>query len=229
MSCSDTSNSSENSVISTRDTSPGLSHDLLSKFNFSTSISSKHNTSLAEMERTLFHSGSEQADRVSANMEGDDRTTTLGRGFRSPTSAVSAGGSFHTNWRGHVASSNNFGHAIDSPPVQESILPSPTTPPGFNSFPLSRAQEPVKMLNKLPETVVSDYEMDHIYGYCYDRGDGWYTRLVPVDMLPMLKNVPTSQRDCSGLVILPIPRMPEPCALVNNHQRVQIAVRLPTP
>ena len=81
------------------------------------------------------------------------------------------------------------------------------------------------MLSKLPDTLVSDHDMDRIYGYCYDRGDGQYTRLVPVDMLPPLKNIPPLQGDRSGLIVLPTPRMPEPNSQLNNGQRVQVTVR----
>ncbi|KAI1091872.1 hypothetical protein F5B19DRAFT_492935 [Rostrohypoxylon terebratum] len=48
--------------------------------------------------------------------------------------------------------------------------------------------------------------MDGIYAYCFDRGNGQYTRLVPVDMLPALKDIPALQQGCAGMMVLPLPR-----------------------
>ena len=136
MSCSDTSYSSENSVTSSRDTSPDLPHDLLSKLNLSRPNHSNHVTSVTEMERSLFHIGSEQADRANANTEGDDRITTLGRSFRTSSTVASAGISLSTNWRDHAASSNSFGLAIDSPTGEISTLPSPQLPQASTDSPV---------------------------------------------------------------------------------------------
>ncbi|KAI1441515.1 hypothetical protein F5Y02DRAFT_421932 [Annulohypoxylon stygium] len=48
--------------------------------------------------------------------------------------------------------------------------------------------------------------MEGIYAYCFDRGNGQYTRLVPVDMLPALKDIPALQQGCAGMMVLPLPR-----------------------
>ncbi|KAI0881703.1 uncharacterized protein GGS22DRAFT_191890 [Annulohypoxylon maeteangense] len=47
---------------------------------------------------------------------------------------------------------------------------------------------------------------DGIYAYCFDRGNGQYTRLIPADMLPPLKDVPALQPGCAGMMVLPLPR-----------------------
>ncbi|KAI1462823.1 hypothetical protein F4805DRAFT_472037 [Annulohypoxylon moriforme] len=49
-------------------------------------------------------------------------------------------------------------------------------------------------------------QLDGVYAYCFDRGNGQYTRLVPADMLPPLKDVPALQQGCAGMVVLPLPR-----------------------
>ena len=230
MSSSDHSYSSGTSVTSTRDTSPDSPHDLLNVTAVSKTYSVHETTSVSEMDAGLFNSGSEQTDRGRISMEGEGRTTILGRGLRPTTSTMSAGGPLSTNWRGRPAPSRNFGVTIDSTTGEGSMLPSPTTPPGFNRFPLFGPIDPINMLNNTTaETAASEIDLDRVYGYCYDRGDGQYTRLVPVDMLPPLKNIPPIQTDCSGLIVLPTPRMPGPNGQMNNTLRLQIAVYMTDP
>lgn len=56
-------------------------------------------------------------------------------------------------------------------------------------------------------TVIADSDMDDTMGYCYDRGDGQYTRLIPVDSLPFaLKDIPARVGSDEGLIVLPVPR-----------------------
>ncbi|KAL2289746.1 hypothetical protein FJTKL_01073 [Diaporthe vaccinii] len=64
-----------------------------------------------------------------------------------------------------------------------------------------------------PQTgkIIADADMDHAMSYCFDRGGGQYTRLVPVDMLPVdLKNVPRRVETDEGMIVLPVPRQPGP-------------------
>lgn len=51
-----------------------------------------------------------------------------------------------------------------------------------------------------------DALLDSCYAYCYDRGHGQYTRLIPADMIPNLCDVPALQQDCLGMIVLPAPR-----------------------
>lgn len=44
--------------------------------------------------------------------------------------------------------------------------------------------------------------------YCFDRGNGQYTRLVPVDILPFsLRDIPARVSSDEGMIVLPVPRM----------------------
>lgn len=64
-----------------------------------------------------------------------------------------------------------------------------------------------------PQTgkIIADADMDHAMSYCFDRGGGQYTRLVPVDMLPVeLKNIPRRVETDEGMIVLPVPRQPGP-------------------
>jgi len=55
--------------------------------------------------------------------------------------------------------------------------------------------------------VIVDDDMDRAMAYCYDRGGGQYTRLVPVDLLPVeLENIPRRVNTDVGMIVLPMPR-----------------------
>ncbi|RYP80909.1 hypothetical protein DL770_006067 [Monosporascus sp. CRB-9-2] len=59
-------------------------------------------------------------------------------------------------------------------------------------------------------SVFSDAQLDASYAYCFDRGNGQFTRLVPADMLPPLRDVPAIQHGCAGMLVLPLPRATPP-------------------
>ncbi|OTB06963.1 hypothetical protein M426DRAFT_91707 [Hypoxylon sp. CI-4A] len=52
----------------------------------------------------------------------------------------------------------------------------------------------------------AEMHLDASYAYCYDRGNGQYTRLIPADMLPALKDIPKLQQGKQGMLVLPQPR-----------------------
>lgn len=54
--------------------------------------------------------------------------------------------------------------------------------------------------------IIADADMDLAMSYCYDRGNGQYTRLVPVDMLLVEWNIPRRVSTDEGIIILPFPR-----------------------
>lgn len=58
---------------------------------------------------------------------------------------------------------------------------------------------------------IAEADMDKAMAYCYDRGDGQYTRLVAVDLLPIdLQDIPRRVASDEGMIVLPIPRMSGP-------------------
>ncbi|RYO91414.1 hypothetical protein DL764_008280 [Monosporascus ibericus] len=59
-------------------------------------------------------------------------------------------------------------------------------------------------------SVFSDAQLDASYAYCFDRGNGQFTRLVPADALPPLRDVPAIQHGCAGMLVLPLPRAAPP-------------------
>lgn len=62
------------------------------------------------------------------------------------------------------------------------------------------------------------------YGYCFDRGNGQYTRLIPADMLPPLVDIPSRQQGYLGMTVLPCPTGLAPNGRSSNLERVLIQV-----
>lgn len=66
----------------------------------------------------------------------------------------------------------------------------------------------------------------NIYAYAFDRGNGFVTRLVPVDMLPTLEGVPRYEPR-ENMMILPIPSALAPNGRSTNHEGVGFQVSVP--
>lgn len=62
------------------------------------------------------------------------------------------------------------------------------------------------------------------YAYCFDRGNGQYTRLIPADMLPPLVDIPALQQGCLGMTVLPCPTGLAPNGRSSNLERVFVQV-----
>ncbi|KAL5596837.1 hypothetical protein BROUX41_006479 [Berkeleyomyces rouxiae] len=86
-------------------------------------------------------------------------------------------------------------------------------------------QQPIAAFPSQPQLSVAltQSDIDSNYGYCLDRGNGKFTRLVPADMLPAMKDIPALQDGCSGLVVLPTPRSPPPTGVPAMNQPVTMA------
>lgn len=69
--------------------------------------------------------------------------------------------------------------------------------------------------------VISDADMERAMAYCFDRGNGHYTRLVPVDILPFsLREFPARVSSDEGMIVLPVPRMVGPDGQPANIQLI---------
>lgn len=62
------------------------------------------------------------------------------------------------------------------------------------------------------------------YAYCFDRGNGQYTRLIPADMLPPLVDIPALQQGFLGMTVLPCPTGLAPNGRSSNLERVFVQV-----
>lgn len=69
--------------------------------------------------------------------------------------------------------------------------------------------------------VISDADIERAMAYCFDRGNGQFTRLVPVDVLPFpLRDLPSRVTSDEGLIVLPVPRVVGPDGQSANAQLV---------
>ncbi|CAK7269364.1 hypothetical protein SEPCBS57363_003566 [Sporothrix epigloea] len=103
-----------------------------------------------------------------------------------------------------------------SPPLRHELFQTiPTTP--FR-FPSSRRdsscdsstgpvqQPPQQQQQQQPQTTVEPTSHSGgFFGYCFDRGNGLYTRLVPADQLPPSAGYSALQSGCNGMIVLQDP------------------------
>ncbi|OAA68125.1 Zinc finger, CCCH-type [Niveomyces insectorum RCEF 264] len=65
-------------------------------------------------------------------------------------------------------------------------------------------------LSSLTLPMPASNERAPIYAYCFDRGNGLFTRLIPADLLPPLKEIPRVETSCHGMIVLRDPLDPQP-------------------
>ncbi|KAI0842506.1 hypothetical protein F5Y06DRAFT_306036 [Hypoxylon sp. FL0890] len=113
-----------------------------------------------------------------------------------------------------------IGHpmAMQTGPSIRQHAPSTYTSPRMEQFP--QHQQPSGIVPYPTPGTVSEMQLDSSYAYCYDRGNGQYTRLIPADMLPPLKDIPALQQNCSGMIVLPQPRTSPPNGRSSNTEPV---------
>ncbi|KAI1742714.1 hypothetical protein F4680DRAFT_463710 [Xylaria scruposa] len=131
------------------------------------------------------------------------------------------------NWRTHTT--------LDTIFPQHHIAYSPSDtyhshPSAFSPFPFPNAR--VDQYQYLPSSSsvtsypnlnpISDAQLDGSFAYCYDRGNGQYTRLIPADMLPALHNIPALEQSCAGMLVVPQPRASPPNGHSSNAQPVSL-------
>ncbi|KAI1363788.1 hypothetical protein F5Y08DRAFT_354096 [Xylaria arbuscula] len=73
-----------------------------------------------------------------------------------------------------------------------------------------------------------DAQLDSSFAYCYDRGNGQYTRLIPADMLPPLQHIPALQHGYAGMVVVPQPRGLPPNGQWSNTEPIVLVRSPPT-
>lgn len=71
--------------------------------------------------------------------------------------------------------------------------------------------------------VIAEGDMSNAMAYCYDRGNGQYTRLVPVDLLPFaLQDIPPTVATHQGMIVLPVPCRAGPDGQPANRQLIPV-------
>ncbi|KAK3360163.1 hypothetical protein B0T25DRAFT_515523 [Lasiosphaeria hispida] len=63
---------------------------------------------------------------------------------------------------------------------------------------------------------------DETFAYCFDRGNGEFTRLIPADMLPPLRDIPAIQGGSAGMMVLPMPMGLGPDGRSSNFEMVSL-------
>ncbi|KAI8625738.1 hypothetical protein F5Y19DRAFT_242609 [Xylariaceae sp. FL1651] len=248
---SDLSYSSGPSRTSTRNTSPDsvvaipLQPCNLLDLNVKAAIDSTSNTlsdaQLSKMDRNPFQSVNDRrnklvTERVPVNQLQQHQQVPLQpqvvrpgvQPLGPPRSLTSA------NWRAHPAEDimpqpRNMYSPFESPAshhlqhasIRPGSYPSPQVDQQHHHHHPSFMSHP----NLSP---LSDAQLDSNFAYCYDRGNGQYTRLIPADMLPPLQNIPAVQQSCVGMVILPQPRGLPPNGHSSNTDPVVVRSPLAT-
>jgi hypothetical protein len=242
---SDVSYSSGASRSSTRTTSPATSShrsslllDLhsLTNANIEPASSSGPLDSQPEMERAAFQSANVRRDRLAVEQVNESSTMgssglSLTRPFQQPQALrPSAPIGSHaqrslvsTNWRSHPVTENPYS-LLDSSSAQmvfasRGRTPFPPSPADPRMEPQARLMSPYRDVTMSP-----DVQLETSYAYCFDRGNGRYTRLIPADMLPPLQDVPQRQQETRGMIVLPQPRGLPPNGRSSNTQPVMLAV-----
>lgn len=112
-----------------------------------------------------------------------------------------------------AAPSRRFDLRADTLPFAD---PSPSS---TSTIPSSSFQNHIATMFPPHGIVISDADMELAVAYCFDRGNGQYTRLVPIDILPFsLRDLPARMSSHEGMIILPVPRMVDPDVQPGNVQ-----------
>lgn len=241
---SDASYTSRTSHTSTRTTSPATSSHRPSPLLPLNHLNRVHleptsNTLLelqTEMERNAFQSINMRRDKLIAERVTDGTTSSsnsqLPRSFQ-PTQpqrpgaslgSLAARGLTSNNWRAQQMSdslyipfgsvgSASYGHVDREPTL----------------FPVGTQARMDSQSSLLAYPIIANYydsQLDSCYAYCFDRGNGRYTRLIPADMLPPLQNIPALQQGCQGMIVVPTPHAFPANGRSSNDEQVILRVSI---
>lgn len=112
-----------------------------------------------------------------------------------------------------AAPSRRFDPQADTLPFTD---PSPSS---TSTIPSSSSKNHIATMFPPHGIVITDADMELAMAYCFDRGNGQYTRLVPIDILPFsLRDLPARVSSHEGMIVLPVPRMVDPDVQPGNVQ-----------
>ncbi|KAH7026077.1 uncharacterized protein B0I36DRAFT_351992 [Microdochium trichocladiopsis] len=171
--------------------SPRKEHDAI---NIQESSSTKEqHPSAAETETAMNRAGHGAADPAAPTQDEDEKQEVSDSPCPSPATADNP-----TPTESSAAPTNMIPHLSQATPSSLVGVPPQTVP--VEAAEMSRGIS----------VFVSEQQLRSSYTYCYDRGNGTYSRLVALDMLPPLDNVSTTQENCLGMIVLPEPAAPAP-------------------
>jgi hypothetical protein len=246
---SDVSYSSGASHTSTRTTSPSTSSrrssPLLDLHHLTTtSIEFASNTLLdphPKMDRNAFQSINERRDKLVADRGGNGNTNTTATTSQFPGQLpqpqallrapapigpqVAPRSLASSNWRTQTMNENVYNPFESATGVNMHHGGRGT--PSFPVHPRLDLQHTV--LAPYPGmATISDAQLNTSFAYCYDRGNGKYTRLIPADMLPPLRDAPAVQQGCQGMIVLPQLRALPSNGRWNNSEPTTFRVKEPS-
>ncbi|XXH03763.1 hypothetical protein Hte_010169 [Hypoxylon texense] len=166
------------------------------------------------MDRNPFSSVNERRNKLATDRNGAHQIQHLQQPFQPPMLRANmqpvgnpSRGLTSSNWRtGDEGARGNDMMAFDASIGQHARNASNVRQPTFLLPVMDPYQQQSPTSYPSSPSTVSDMQLEACYAYCYDRGNGQYTRLVPADMLPPLKDIPAVQQSCSGMMVLPQPR-----------------------
>lgn len=185
-------------------------------------------TSTASLD-SLGFSSSQTSPAATSSASGNNNSntnslssTSSGNILPSPVSPVVGFGS-NLSRSNNLFNSSSFlsiANLADSPPATAHGLHD------LNSSYLDTSTSNFANMHPVNGSFIAEADMDHAMAYCYDRGDGQYTRLVAVDLLPIdLRDIPRRVASDEGMIVLPVPRMPGPNGQpAENQLAPQVAV-----
>lgn len=237
---SDFSSSSGPSSSSTRDTSPDSQNHHLDSHLTSTIDppgSLLDPPQLLSMDRNPFESANNRRSKIYFDRAGNFQSHDLRQHIPNSTPRhTDSRGLISANWRhsGSSMDSSSLTPSSASAPLTNALATaSPTRYGGYGTVggppgPGGVGTNDLSSLfpRALGQVQLGDNELDEIYAYCFDRGNGQYTRLIPADMLPPLQDIPALQQGCVGMKVLPVPRGLAPNGRSSNSERVALQVRL---
>ncbi|KAI0164321.1 hypothetical protein GGR52DRAFT_575678 [Hypoxylon sp. FL1284] len=197
-----------------------------------------------KMDRNPFHSVNERRNKLATDRNSIHQLQQVFQASLPPAGMSSRGGVSSANWRspdeGVRANANanaNAGAGANGN-GNEMMAPIDASPTGSHqqharhssgirqpAYLVPTADHYQQQASPYPNHnanmgAFSDMQLDASYAYCYDRGNGQYTRLVPVDMLPSLQEIAPLQQGCAGMIVVPQPRALPPDGCSSNVEAV---------
>ncbi|ROW13336.1 hypothetical protein VPNG_05474 [Cytospora leucostoma] len=191
-------------------------------------------TPTTRLDNLIFHSsptssaGASSSSATCNTNTNNSATTSGSRILSTPNSPVGLGNTSKNNSNGFLSSNgycsianfteNAFAAVHDLHMLNDN-----------NQLDTSKTAKLAKM-HPTNGSFISEADMDKAMGYCYDRGDGQYTRLIAVDLLPIdLRDIPRRATSDQGMIVLPVPRMPGPNGQPADKQLEPQAAVTPPP
>ncbi|KAK0720573.1 hypothetical protein B0H67DRAFT_682471 [Lasiosphaeris hirsuta] len=183
---------------------------------------------LGNMGRSMSGSGFPDASMGSGNLGMDFSPTNNFPNAGLPNAgfldaeAMPGGGFMGRDIVAAAGGSNNMERGVT--PSQHQTFSSGERAQPYMGIDTSMGMEMASRPHSLPYKQLSTQKHmpDEMYAYCFDRGNGEFTRLIPADMLPPLRDIPAIQNSSTGMKVLPMPMGLGPDGRSSNFEMVSL-------